>query len=71
MGWSRGAIATGYIALHDDEIAAIWKGFIPFSHIDGMLGWSYPGSGVEEAKQRYRRAAGKHIFVTAECDIAT
>ena len=26
-------------ALHDDEIAKIWKGFIPFSHIDGMLGW--------------------------------
>ena len=36
-----------------------------------MIGWGYPGSGVEDAKQRYRRAAGKHIFVTAECDIAT
>jgi hypothetical protein len=71
MGWSRGAIAAGYIALHDDEIAKIWKGFIPFSHIDGMIEWGYPGSGVDDAKVRYRRAAGKHIFVTAECDVAT
>ena len=71
MGWSRGAIATGYIARHDDEIAGLFKGFIPFSHIDGMIGWGYPDSDVASAKERYARAKGKSIFVTAECDVAT
>jgi hypothetical protein len=71
MGWSRGAIATSYIALYDDEIAKLWKGFIPFSHIDGMISWGFPGSDLAAAKKRYARARGRPIFVTAECDIAT
>ncbi len=28
-GFSRGAIATGYIGLRDDEMADIWLGFLP------------------------------------------
>ena len=28
-GWSRGAIACGYIAAHDDEIAALFTGASP------------------------------------------
>jgi hypothetical protein len=52
-GWSRGAIACGYIAAHDDEIAALFTGgFVPFSHIDGEIGWPYPGSDVNSALAR-------------------
>lgn len=34
-GFSRGAIACGFIGLHDDQIASMWAGLIPFAHFDG------------------------------------
>ena len=43
-GFSRGAIACNYIGLHDDEIAALWRGFIVHSHYDGVRKWGYSGS---------------------------
>ena len=35
VGFSRGAIACGYIGLRNDDIADIWLGFWAHSHIDG------------------------------------
>ena len=43
-GFSRGAIATSYIALADDGIAALWKAFYSHDHYDGQRLWPYPGS---------------------------
>ena len=37
-GFSRGAIAVNYIGLHDDEIAALWAGFVTHDHYDGVNG---------------------------------
>ena len=34
-GFSRGAIACGYIGLRNDRIAALWKGFHACQHSDG------------------------------------
>ena len=38
-GFSRGAIGVNYIGLHDDQIAALWAGFITHDHYDGVLEW--------------------------------
>ena len=62
-GFSRGAIACGYIGLHDDEIAALWRGFIPYSHYDGVREWPYPDSDKTAAKTRLQRLAGRPSFV--------
>lgn len=35
-GFSRGAIATGYIALSTDQIADVWAGFLPHAYTDGI-----------------------------------
>ena len=34
-GWSRGAIATGALGLYDDATSALFKAFVPYSHLDG------------------------------------
>ncbi|MCH2332071.1 MAG: hypothetical protein MK312_11135, partial [Roseibacillus sp.] len=31
-GFSRGAIACNFIGLHDDQVASLWKAFIPYRH---------------------------------------
>lgn len=62
-GFSRGAIACGYIGLHDDEIAALWRGFIPYSHYDGVREWPYPDSDKTSAQLRLQRIAGRPSFV--------
>ena len=36
-GFSRGAIACNYLGLYDDDIARLWRAFIPYSHYDGGL----------------------------------
>ena len=57
-GFSRGAIATGYIALRDPEIADIWLGFLPHSHHDG-------GSFTPDPdRSRVRRIANRASFIT-------
>ena len=38
-GFSRGAIATSFIGLHDDQIANLWCGFISHDHFDGEREW--------------------------------
>jgi predicted esterase len=57
-GFSRGAIACGYIGLHDDEIADLWLGFLPHSHHDGG---SYSADG---ARERLARINGRASFLT-------
>jgi len=34
-GFSRGAIACGYLGLHDDETSALWTALFAYSHFDG------------------------------------
>lgn len=57
-GFSRGAIAAGYLALRNDEIADVWLGFLPHSHIDG--GRFTP----DGARERLARTRGRPTFVT-------
>jgi len=65
-GFSRGAIACTYIGLHDDEIAALWKGFIPYSHYDGVREWPYPDSDRMAAQVRLQRIAARPSFIIDE-----
>ncbi len=65
-GFSRGAIACGYIGLHDDEIAALWRGFIAYSHYDGVREWDYPDSDKTAAQTRLQRIAGRPSFIIDE-----
>jgi len=58
-GFSRGAIACGYIGLRNDQIAKLWKGFVACQHYDGSR-WRQ--SRMEEAVKRATRFAGKAIF---------
>jgi hypothetical protein len=60
-GFSRGAIACGYIGLRHDRIARLWKGFHACQHYDGD-GWN--GATMEGALERARRFAGRAIFHT-------
>jgi hypothetical protein len=54
-GFSRGAIAVSYIGLYDDEIAAIWKGFISHDHYDGVLRWG--GTTFGDDYEKYKADA--------------
>jgi hypothetical protein len=50
-GFSRGAIATGFIGLRDDEIADTWIGFHATQHTDGS-NWNGAATGYEERGAR-------------------
>ena len=66
-GFSRGAIACNYLGLHDDEIAPLWRAFIPYSHYDGVkIHWPYPHDDRESALVRLRRLKGRPQFVCGE-----
>ncbi len=60
-GFSRGAIACGYIGLLNDDIAALWKGFHACQHYDGG-GWN--GATLPGALERAARFKGKAVFHT-------
>ena len=60
-GFSRGAIACGYIGLRDDRVAPLWKGFHCCQHHDGD-GWS--GATLAGAVERGRRFRGAAVFHT-------
>lgn len=60
-GFSRGAIACGYIGLRDDRIAALWKGFHACQHYDGG-GWN--GATLPGAIERAARFRGETVFQT-------
>ena len=61
-GFSRGAIACGYIGLRDEAIADIWLGFLPHSHIDGGR---FTANG---ARERLARVRGRPTFITYGSD---
>jgi hypothetical protein len=66
-GFSRGAIACNYIGLHDDKIAALWKGFLSYSHYDGArTNWPYAGADRASALERLKRLHGRLQFISAE-----
>ncbi|MBC8869384.1 MAG: hypothetical protein H8E44_08200 [Planctomycetes bacterium] len=58
-GFSRGAIACGYIGLRNDKIARLWKGFVACQHYDGSRWYQ---SNIEGAVERAPRFDGKAIF---------
>jgi len=58
-GFSRGAIATGYIGLRNDKIADTWIGFNACQHTDGG-GWN--GSHID-ADIRVARLNGRPVFL--------
>jgi hypothetical protein len=65
-GFSRGAIACNYIGLRDDEIAALWRGFIPYSHYDGVRRWPYEDSDSASALVRLKRLLSRPQFIIHE-----
>ena len=65
-GFSRGAIACNYIGLYDDEIARLWRAFIPYSHYDGVHRWGYPRSDKASALKRLQRLGARPQFICHE-----
>lgn len=68
-GFSRGSIACNFIGLHDDEIAALWCGFVCHSHYDGVRRWGYAGSDPDSAKLRLERLGNRPQFISQERSI--
>ncbi|EMI17034.1 putative secreted protein [Rhodopirellula maiorica SM1] len=60
-GFSRGAIACGYIGRRNDSIASLWRGFHACQHYDGD-GWK--GATLVSAKARAGRIGQRPIFHT-------
>jgi len=60
-GFSRGALACGYIGLRNDRIAGLWKGIHACQHYDGG-GWG--GATMDGARARARRFRGRAVFQT-------
>jgi hypothetical protein len=66
-GFSRGAIACNYLGLHDDATAALWRGFICYSHYDGVrTTWPYPSADRASALERLQRLKGRPQFICGE-----
>lgn len=65
-GFSRGSIACNFIGLHNDEIAALWRGFICHSHYDGVKDWGYPRAVGEAALRRLQRLGNRPQFISHE-----
>lgn len=65
-GFSRGAIACNYLGLHDDVIAALWRGFVCHSHYDGVRAWGYEGDDRAAAAVRIRRLGNRPQFISQE-----
>lgn len=66
-GFSRGAIAANAIGLHDDGIAALWRGFVCYSHYDGVsTRWPFAGADAASARQRLARLNGRPQLICSE-----
>lgn len=66
-GFSRGSIACNFIGLHDDEIAKLWRAFIPYSVYDGVRpNWPYPGADRASALARLKRLGNRPQFICEE-----
>ena len=63
LGFSRGAIACNAIGLHDDEIAALWRGMVMIDHYDAP-GDDAAGFDAEDAKaKRLQRLGMRHQLI--------
>ncbi len=62
-GFSRGAIAASYIGLADDEIAALWKGFVTHDHFDGEQEWPHADGDRPSALKRLARLKGRPVLI--------
>jgi hypothetical protein len=68
-GFSRGAIATSFIGLADDEIATLWCGFVTHDHFDGVREWPGTAWGAPlehyrgQARTRLERLRGRPLLV--------
>jgi hypothetical protein len=69
-GFSRGALACGYIGLRDDETAKLWRAMIAHSHFDGVRKWNYPECDATSARKRLRRLGDRPIYITQEQSVA-
>lgn len=65
-GFSRGAIAAGYIGMADDEIAGLWKGIFTHDHFDGHREWGYKGSDRKSALKRLTRLKGRPVLICGQ-----
>ncbi|TCO85242.1 hypothetical protein EV701_13242 [Chthoniobacter flavus] len=66
-GFSRGSIACNYLGLHDDATAVLWRGFICYSHYDGVrTNWPYPAADQASALVRLQRLKGRPQFICGE-----
>jgi hypothetical protein len=65
-GFSRGSIGCNYLGLHDDAVAALWRGFICHSHYDGVRQWGYAESDRAAAAARLARLKGRPQFISQE-----
>lgn len=65
-GFSRGSIGCNYIGLHNDAIAALWRGFICHSHYDGVQKWGYAESDPASAAVRLARLNNRPQFISHE-----
>jgi len=59
-GFSRGAIAAGYIGLHDDDISKLWSAFFTSAHFDGVRPWSGTTWGIRTTNIARRRSRGSN-----------
>jgi hypothetical protein len=70
-GFSRGAIAANAIGLHDDEIAKLWRGFVCYSHYDGVgTGFPFAGADAASARLRLARLKGRPQLICSEFPLA-
>jgi hypothetical protein len=65
VGFSRGAIACNAVGLANDDIASWWRGFVCFSHYDGVRPW--PPTGDEAASLgRLARLGNRPQLIVSE-----
>jgi hypothetical protein len=65
-GFSRGSIGCNYIGLRDEATAEIWRGFVCYSHYDGVRPWPYADSDRGSALARLRRLKERPQFICHE-----
>lgn len=68
-GFSRGAIGTHFLGLHDDQISGLWQAFFCHSHFDGVRAWPYLQSDPASAKERLQRLNGRAVWISHELSI--
>jgi hypothetical protein len=65
-GFSRGAIAAGYLGMADEEIAGLWKAVYTHDHFDGHRQWGYAEDDRASALKRLARLKGRPVLVSGE-----